>query len=292
MFALRRSVRFTLHHTGFEASGFHAGSGSVLGVDGGGGDERASNGYAGVPGLRGLGRFEQMDVTCRGPLDPTLNYVVDIKTVDRAVRRAVMPIVAEAFGAEAASGVPADAAAVLARCVAALRGELGAMLAGVKWHLTPFESVEASVNATDPNVVPEFALLRQKFEFAASHRLHVPTLSAEENREAFGKCNHESGHGHNYIVEPCVEVATGGMTMSVGVLERLVAEAILDRYDHRYLNVDTPEFDPGRGGVVPSVENIAKVFFERLGPRIASMGARLVNITVWESERTAATYPG
>jgi 6-pyruvoyltetrahydropterin/6-carboxytetrahydropterin synthase len=279
MFALRRSVRFALHHTGFGPDGFQAGT--------------ADNGYAGTPPLVGLGRFEQMDIMCRGPLDPTLNYVVDIKAVDRAVRRAVMPIVAQAFRTEAGSGVPADPAAVLSRCVAALRADLGAMLASVRWHLTPFQSVEATVNATNPKAVPGTALLRQKFEFAASHRLHVPTLSAENNRKAFGKCNHESGHGHNYLFEPCVEVATGGRaTLSVGTLERLCAEIILDRYDHRYLNLDTPEFDPARGGVLPSVENIAKVFYDRLASHVAAAGGRLVHVTVWESERTSAIYPG
>jgi 6-pyruvoyltetrahydropterin/6-carboxytetrahydropterin synthase len=253
-----------------------------------------SHGYSGVPGVIGLGRFEQFDVTCRGPLDPTLNYVVDIKTVDRAVRRTVVPIVAAAFLAEAASGVPADPTQVLARCVQPLAAELAGRLDHIRWHLTPFLSVEISMSPTPaPAKAAGMALLRQKFEFAASHRLHVPTLSADANREAFGKCNHPSGHGHNYIIEPCVEVATDDRgSMSAGLLHRLCTETILDRYDHTYLNVDTPEFDPARGGVVPSVENIAKVFYDRLAPRVASAGFRLVHMTVWESERTAAIYPG
>jgi 6-pyruvoyltetrahydropterin/6-carboxytetrahydropterin synthase len=242
----------------------------------------------------GLGRFEQFEITCRGPLDPTLNYVVDIKTVDRAVRHAVVPIVAAAFQAEAASGVPADPTQILSRCVRPLGAELAGRLNHIRWHLTPFLSVEICMSPTPATAgAPGTALLRQKFEFAASHRLHVPRLSAEANREAFGKCNHPSGHGHNYIIEPCVEVATDGSgSMSAGVLHRLCTETILDRYDHTYLNVDTPEFDPARGGVVPSVENIAKVFYDRLAPRVASAGSRLVHMTVWESERTAAIYPG
>jgi hypothetical protein len=53
---------------------------------------------------------------------------------------------------------------------------------------------------------PAAVIIRQKFDFAAAHRLHTPSLSEEENRRIFGKCNNPSGHGHNYQVEPAVEV--------------------------------------------------------------------------------------
>ena len=45
-----------------------------------------------------------------------------------------------------------------------------------------------------------FRVTRQ-YRFAASHRLHSPELSDEENRELYGKCNNPYGHGHNYVVE-------------------------------------------------------------------------------------------
>jgi len=141
--------------------------------------------------------------------------------------------------------------------------------------------------------VERIALIAQKFEFAASHRLHVASMTEEENRRAFGKCNHPSGHGHNYVFEPRVEVpvATPGV-LREGELEAIAKEAILDRFDHTYLNVDSVEFRDG-SGLVPSVENIAKVFFDLLAARIdaTGRGARLRDVTVWESERTSATYP-
>lgn len=141
--------------------------------------------------------------------------------------------------------------------------------------------------------VARHALVAQKFEFAASHRLHVSSLSAEENRRAFGKCNHPNGHGHNYIFEPRVEVPVTGLgALRPGELEAIAKEAILDRFDHTYLNVDSIEFRDGTG-LVPSVENIARVFYDLLSTRIEATGrgARLRDVTVWESERTSATYP-
>ena len=138
--------------------------------------------------------------------------------------------------------------------------------------------------------------LRQSYEFSAAHRLHVPSLSDAENRQLFGKCNNPAGHGHNYRVEPVVAVKVGaeGARFSLADLERLTEEHIVARFDHKHLNQDTREFGPGPGGVNPSVENIARVFFEALaGPvRAAGADATLRSVTVWETDRTCATYAG
>jgi 6-pyruvoyltetrahydropterin/6-carboxytetrahydropterin synthase len=136
------------------------------------------------------------------------------------------------------------------------------------------------------------ALLRQQFEFAASHRLHIASLSEAQNRELFGKCNNPRGHGHNYRVEPCVEVEVptrGPAKFGLRELESLTAELIINRYDHKHLNEDTVEFGPS--GLNPSVENIAKVCFDHLAPAVSRAGARLRSITVWETDKTGCTYP-
>src|SRR5207237_934360 len=145
-----------------------------------------------------------------------------------------------------------------------LRSEQRRPVARVRWKLTPYYSIEMSAaSATDKSPTPPTVLIRQQFEFAASHRLHSPALSDEQNRAAFGKCNLPTGHGHNYRVEPCVEspVGVGGSAMTLADLERVTARTIIDRFDHKHLNQDTKEFDVTRGGVNPSVENIAKVSF-------------------------------
>jgi 6-pyruvoyltetrahydropterin/6-carboxytetrahydropterin synthase len=169
---------------------------------------------------------------------------------------------------------------------AALRGTVAA----VRWYLSPYYSVE--VVKSEPSVV----LLRQRFDFAASHRLHVPALSDEENRAAFGKCNNPRGHGHNYQVEPAVAVRLkdGRQPFALPQLERVVEDTIIRRFDHKHLNEDTPEFAySGPHPVTSSVENIARVFFDLLAPavRLASPEAELRSVTVWETDRTCSTYP-
>lgn len=135
-------------------------------------------------------------------------------------------------------------------------------------------------------------LFRQRFEIAAAHRLAVLTKSDAENREVFGKCANPHGHGHNYVIEPCVEIQVSAAGLTAVDLERAVDEAIIQPFDHKFLNVECAEFDQSRGGVNPSVENISRVFYERLRPLIEGAGARLRHVTVWETEKTSSTYPG
>lgn len=131
--------------------------------------------------------------------------------------------------------------------------------------------------------------MRQSFEFAAAHRLHVASLSDEENRTLFGKCNNAAGHGHNYRVEPCVRVALtdGKPSFTLDDLERRTAETVIDHLDHKHLNKDVPEF----AEVNPSVENIARVCFDRLAPTINAADVELTCVTVWETEKTSCVYP-
>lgn len=132
--------------------------------------------------------------------------------------------------------------------------------------------------------------LAQQFEFAASHRLHVSHLSDAENREIFGKCNNEHGHGHNYRLEVAVEVKPpakpdGAPSMSLPQLEEIVAETAIRRFDHKNLNVELPEFADRN----PSVENIAQVIFDLLNDPISAAGGRLSHVTVWETAKTSCT---
>jgi len=245
---------------------------------------RGPNGYAGTPPMRGLGRFYAFNVIAVGTPDPDSGYLVDIKTIDRAVRSAIYPRLVEACHDTPETdpvGLLVDWADPLA---AALRPHT---LRAVRWELTPTYSVGLEgLDMTD--TAPRRVLIRQRFDFAAAHRLHAEGLSDEDNRTLFGKCNNPSGHGHNYQVEPCVAVEPG-QGFSLARLEALTDEIVVDHFDHRHLNVDTEEFGPG--GSNPSVENIARVGFERLAPAIAEAGAELVSMTVWETDRTSCTYP-
>lgn len=242
--------------------------------------EGPSNGFGGVPRMAGLGAYDEFDVTCIGDPDATTGYLINIKDIDVAFRAKAVPLVQHARRAET-SRSPAD---LLAELIEPLSETLGATLARVRWRLSPSYSLEISMS--DRN----HAILRQQFDFAAAHRLHSDELSDEENRRIFGKCNNPSGHGHNYRVEPAVAIPCDGTsTFGLAELERLCIEHVINRFDHKHLNIDTQEF--GENGVMPSVENIARVIHELLAGPIESRGGSLRQVTVWETDRTSCTYP-
>jgi 6-pyruvoyltetrahydropterin/6-carboxytetrahydropterin synthase len=96
----------------------------------------------------------------------------------------------------------------------------------------------------------------RRYSFAASHRLDSPQLTAEENRQLYGKCNNPYGHGHNYVVEVS---ARGPLdpdsqrAVDTEALDRLVAREVLACLDHRNLNTEVPAF----AHAVPTSENLA-----------------------------------
>ena len=106
------------------------------------------------------------------------------------------------------------------------------------------------------------AYFGRRYMLSASHRLHAATLSDDENRAAFGKCNNPHGHGHNYIVEVLVggEVdPQTGMAFNLVELDTVVRTQVLDRFDHQNLN-----FDPLFVNLVPTTENLCRAVFDLL----------------------------
>jgi 6-pyruvoyltetrahydropterin/6-carboxytetrahydropterin synthase len=106
------------------------------------------------------------------------------------------------------------------------------------------------------------AYFGRRYLVSASHRLHTPALTAEENRAAYGKCNNAHGHGHNYVIEVlvggAVDAATG-MVVDLVALDRTVGERILNRFDHANLNLD-----PLFADRVPTTENFCQAIFSLL----------------------------
>jgi 6-pyruvoyltetrahydropterin/6-carboxytetrahydropterin synthase len=103
----------------------------------------------------------------------------------------------------------------------------------------------------------------RRYGFAASHRLHSPQLSEEENSRIYGKCNYPYGHGHNYDIEVSARGpldAVTGRAVDTGQLDRLVREHVLDPFDHRNLNTEIELFS----SVVPTSENLAVEICRRL----------------------------
>lgn len=146
------------------------------------------------------------------------------------------------------------------------------------------------VGGQEARLAPPRVILRETFEFAASHRLHLSHRSDGENRALFGKCNNPNGHGHNYRIAVSVEVPaekSADARPGFAELERIVESEIMARFDHKHLNLDCPEFAMTN----PSVENIARISFEVLAEPFAAAGGRLRDVEVWETEKTSCRYP-
>jgi 6-pyruvoyltetrahydropterin/6-carboxytetrahydropterin synthase len=130
--------------------------------------------------------------------------------------------------------------------------------------------------------------LTRRYGFAASHRLHSPALSDEENRSVYGKCNNPHGHGHNYEVEITVrgEVdAITGRVVDIHALDRIAEDQILKPLRYRNLNEETPAFRD----LVPTTENLAAELDRRLRSAwpetFASDGPAFEKLRIWETER-------
>lgn len=138
---------------------------------------------------------------------------------------------------------------------------------------------------------PHVEITRRE-EFSAAHRLHNPKLSDEENRNLYGICNNENGHGHNYAVEVTVRGTVPGSTGMVMDLNRLMVilrEEIVSQVDHKHLNLDVPFLS----GIIPTAENVAIAFWNRLEPRLKGFeGCRLHRVRIYESRNNFVDYHG
>lgn len=128
--------------------------------------------------------------------------------------------------------------------------------------------------------------LGRRYHFSASHRLHTPKLSEEENQRVFGKCNNPFGHGHNYVLEISlsgnIDEATG-MIANLADLDAFVQREVLDDLDHKSLNEDVPAFR----NVVPTTENLCIEIFRRLKK---FPGARLERVRIQETSNNSFEY--
>ncbi len=124
--------------------------------------------------------------------------------------------------------------------------------------------------------------------FNAAHRLYRKDWSDEKNREVFGVCANPNFHGHNYklTVKVTGEVdSTTGFVVDLRMLSELIKSEILDRFDHQNLNLDTIEFRE----LNPSAENIARVIYELLKPKLDQKLE--LKILLAETENNIVEYP-
>lgn len=123
----------------------------------------------------------------------------------------------------------------------------------------------------------------------AAHRLYRPDWSDERNLEVFGKCSNPNFHGHNYTIETWLDGPIDpetGYVIDLKDLKEILYSEILDRFDHRNLNLDCKEFE----GIIPTAENITVVFWNILREKIDSKYG--LTVRIWETENNIFEYSG
>ena len=242
-----------------------------------------------------------LDVTVRGEISPKTGVVVNIKDIDRVVRERVVDLLhhktihGQVPEFERRPVTPEALAVWIAGTLQdALPPET--TLAAVRIEETPLVAAEwvarqpIPMKSEQSNTNPTLMRSTRIYEFAASHRLHSPQLTDDENRELFGKCNYANGHGHNYTLEITVEGPVDPVSSRVmcpATLDEIVNREVVDRYDHRHFNYDVPEFKD----LVPSTEVVTKMIWERLVAEIPPP-ARLASVLIRETARNIFEYRG
>ena len=129
----------------------------------------------------------------------------------------------------------------------------------------------------------------RRLRFNAAHRIHNPALSDDENLQLFGKCNNPNWHGHNYVLEVSVRGAVDertGYVIDLGALRDVVEREVIDKTDHRNLNLDVDYMR----GINPTTENVVVAIWRVLAPAVQP--ARLLRLRLWETENNFAEYEG
>jgi 6-pyruvoyltetrahydropterin/6-carboxytetrahydropterin synthase len=134
------------------------------------------------------------------------------------------------------------------------------------------------------------ASLTRRISFSAAHRYSRPEWSAEKNASTFGACAWPNFHGHTYVCDITVSGPIDdktGFVADLGVLDPILKKEVMDRFDHRNINLDVAEF--GDGKLVPTGENLARYIFERIDKELPKP-AKVTRVTVGEDDSLSATY--
>lgn len=129
----------------------------------------------------------------------------------------------------------------------------------------------------------------RRARFNAAHRLYCKDWSDEQNNAVFGLCNNPNFHGHNYTLEVKligeIDPVTG-YVIDLKILKDIIREEVEERFDHRNLNLDCPEFE----NLNPTVENIAVVIYNILSQRRELAGYE-ISLRLYETENNYVEYP-
>ena len=132
-------------------------------------------------------------------------------------------------------------------------------------------------------------IVTARLTFSAAHRLHNPKFDKAWNVRIYDKDENPAGHGHNYVIKVSVRGEINpdtGMVIDLKKLKYIIRERIIDHVDHSNLNEDVDFLR----GMIPTAENLARAFWQRLAPAIPE--GSLYEIVLEETEKNSVVYRG
>ncbi len=220
------------------------------------------------------------EVTVEGPTDPVTGMIVNIKRIDDVLKAEVV----RAFDGKSINDEIAffhSNASSLENIIRYLHGVITVTPLPGDVRVTHLRLEEMPTLWAEWGGGQPMVSLTRTYEFAASHRLHSPLLSEAENIFLYGKCNNLAGHGHNYVLEVTVRGipdARTGMIVDLTKLDEIVERTVVNRYDHKNLDIDIAEFM----GRVTTSEVVSQEIFNRL---VGAVPAELERVRLWETAR-------
>jgi len=133
--------------------------------------------------------------------------------------------------------------------------------------------------------------ITRRERFSAAHRMFRQDWSDEKNLEVFGKCSNPNWHGHNYILWVTVKGEPSddqGFVMNINVLKGIIHEKVIEKLDHRNINLDV-DFMKGK---IATTENLSLAIWNELQPEIRKYGAQLHCVKIEETENNYIEYYG
>jgi len=127
--------------------------------------------------------------------------------------------------------------------------------------------------------------------FNAAHKVYNPAWDDTKNMEVFGGCANPNWHGHNYTLFVTVKGSINkdtGFVIDLKKLSQLIRKHIIEKVDHKNFNLDVPFLKD----ILPSTENVVKVFWEVLEEPIANMSCKLHSVKLHETENNYVEYFG
>ena len=133
--------------------------------------------------------------------------------------------------------------------------------------------------------------LTRRITFAAAHRYRRPDWSDAENLDVFGACANLNYHGHTYVCDVTVSGPVDeetGFVVDLAFLDKVLQREVRDRFDHRNINLEVPEFADGK--LIPTGENLARFIAQRVQAELAHTSAIVTRVTIAEDATLSSSY--